>query len=342
MNSRTPVRLGAVEYLNMLPFFFEDPHVELFPTPAALNRALAQGNVHAGCSSVAAGLDLRLREMRPLTGVAARSSVGSVYLELVSAGSESENAWNALRSFTAEAAFAVSEKLRERALRLLEAEWATFDSVEILTSGASAQSLWIVRQFFERLKKCVQIRQIASAANLASPGELHRMGQGALKKRGIFSLFLVIGDQALLRKCLVPEMIDGARLDIAKLWQSQTGLPCLFALWFLHPQLSDSLIQLISETVRESLLRWGELTAGGKFELARGFLVRTGRGQLAELLGTDRLAMYMENLCFDLDEPMAERSFSLMQSLFLGYGVNADSAIPDVSFELDRKHGMNQ
>lgn len=325
-DSRAP-QIGAVAYLNMLPYFYGDEDVILYRTPHALNEALASGTVDAGCSSVIAGLELGLEPLRPLAGVAAEAGVGSVFVEPVMAGPLDAEHWHSVRSALLRSTDPDSGF--QSGLSLSVERLADISEVVILTTGASAQSLWLVQVLLRAIGLIPRVIDVDPRILDLSPEALAHECASA-SGQGQLCCLLAIGDPALRRLYRFPLGNQGQmRLDIGTLWKAYMGLPCLFALWFVQPGLPKRVLVGLSARLQACLSRWHALPKAARLSAARAFLARSWdscqvndvheRRQVASLdslMGPSGLAHYLECLCFDLAEPAFAASFERMVGIY--------------------------
>jgi predicted solute-binding protein len=304
-------RLGAVAYLNMLPFFAEDPGMMLTETPAQLNSLMAAGAVDAGCSSLIAGLRNGLVPLSPALGVAAESGVGSVYLEPLGL-SRHPNQSEAWQKWVTD--------LRN-AYRVGPAPNTSPTHLRILTCGASAQSLWLVQTMAHWLGMATTVLPVPEVWHTLDEKHLLQ----ALDRQDnstTLTALLVIGDPALLRDHAFPvESIRSQampwpwRLDVADLWSSFTGLPCIFALWFAAQNSSQDLTQLTSRHLATCIERWQQRSRSQKWAAAQEFLQTRENHELLDKLGPERIGAYLDNLRFELDGPEHRESLAIMKTL---------------------------
>src|SRR5690349_8109568 len=128
-------RLGAVAYLNMLPFFAYAPDIELVPHPRALNTLAMKRQLDAACMSAIAGLSQGFQPIEPFTGVGAEYKVGSAFLEPIVRTQSDRLFWGEVhrRNINGLAEFG----------RLDVIASVSTPKFYLLTSGASEQSEWL-------------------------------------------------------------------------------------------------------------------------------------------------------------------------------------------------------
>lgn len=308
-------RCAAVAYLNMLPFFADDPEITLYHSPQALNADLAAGRVVAGCSSVIAGLDAGLNIIKPRLGVAAEGDVDSVFIEPIGmdANPESRSVWQ--RFVTAnEGGF------KKNILPLEFDPERSTPSVTILSTGASAQSLWIVKSLFLAQGYAVHTRTVDLEVEQMPVRQIHehvsRLGIWHPAKADDLCCLLMIGDPALERRAALPrERADLNRLDVAALWQSYTGLPCVFALWFTPCAADDELTLRAAERLSQRAQQWTGMDVAEKFRFAARFFKSRNQERLLTLLGHEGICRYLDNLKFDLSDKSYAQSIAVMHEL---------------------------
>lgn len=322
-------QVGAVAYLNMLPYFFGDEGVVLYRTPQELNGALAAGEVDAGCSSVVAGFELGLEPLWPMAGVAAEAGVRSVYVEPVVVSEAERLLWENVR-----AALSAPRSQDHAADAGLGLAWsqAKISEVQLLTTGASAQSLWLCENLFSAIGLHTRVMRVDPSLLQWSPQSIATSLGPAAESQ--LRCILAIGDPALKRLYLYPESEHvPLRFDVGELWRDHTGLPCLFALWFARKNLSEPFRRALCERLRVGLSRWNGLTQEQRRDAALAFLERSeadARGPsgqtesqppgLGQIMGHSALADYLACLCFDLSAPAFAASFRCMSQIFSSAG----------------------
>ena len=355
MTAATSKGFGAVAYLNMLPFFADDPSILLCSTPAELNDLMRLGKVASGCSSVITGLANGLVPLVPLLGVAAERCVGSVYIEPLGLGkSRRQRAlWSTWLACNAGGAGRLGWSSHETATGARATSSA--QTLRLLTCGASAQSLWIVQTLASAQGLRVEVMSIPSTWHDADETQLlemlsqvdHRTDHGGpYPNRGdqdVLTALLVIGDPALLRKCRFRDSsavsLDHAapgpwpwRLDVADLWSAFCGLPCIFALWFVGAQASADDTARAARTLSAYAQEWHSSTRDRRSRASCNFLASRGQGDLIRLMGEDALTRYLDNLRYDLSAPGYAESLRLMAWLA---GEQANHVGPEAAHELN-------
>jgi predicted solute-binding protein len=328
MTDSTSLR-AAVAYLNMLPFFADDSEVRLYDSPQALNHDLTAGRVIAGCSSVIAGLDAGLRVIQPRLGVAAEGDVDSVFIEPIGIANNSDcrSAWE--RFVVANLSGLKTEM--PRAVSGQDGKSPAAPTVTILSSGASAQSLWIVKTLFLAQGYAVSVRIIGRELEQMSVSSIEKclagLGVAYPVHEGDLCCLLMIGDPALERRGTFAcseerpsaQSFDSPmnihRMDVAALWQSYTGLPCVFALWFTPRGDNDERAQAAADRLLAKATEWSGFDGNRKLNLAVNFLKSRKQERLLSVLGHDAIVRYLDNLRFDLSDDSYAQSIATMDSL---------------------------
>ena len=191
-----PVRLGVIDYLNVVPVYdwllrrerLEGglPGIETVAgVPSDMNRALTTGEIDiSNVSSFAFGSHVREWLLLPRLSVAADGRVESVLLF----------SW--------------------------QKDWRALASGSIALTSHSATSIELVRVLCER-RYGVQPRYVTQAPDLDAMLAEHDAA-------------LLIGDIALIEGTLRRQVADRGRpyvFDLAAEWKAWTGLPFCFAVW---------------------------------------------------------------------------------------------------------------
>ena len=327
-DSKSPLR-AAVAYLNMLPFFADDSEVKLYDSPQALNQDLTAGRVIAGCSSVIAGLDAGLRVIQPRLGVAAEGDVDSVFIEPIGMTNNSDCrlAWE---RFVVANHTGLQKKIPSVAIEP-NRKSDRAPTVTILSSGASAQSLWIVKTLFLAQGYAVALRiidrELEQLSVCSIENHLPDLGVTYPRHEGDLCCLLMIGDPALERRGTFAcsderssaqsseSSLNLHRLDVAALWQSYTGLPCVFALWFTPCGDNDDRAQAAADKLLAKATEWNSFDGSRKLNFAVRFLKSRNQERLLSILGHDGIARYLDNLRFDLSDDSYARSIAAMAQL---------------------------
>lgn len=311
--------LGAVGYLNMLPFFHLGD-VPVFRTPRALNDAARAGKVGAACTSAIAGLRAGWIPLQPALGVGAAGSVRSVFLEPVPFLASEHAAWDALtRSLQGVFAPHVRALVEGTAIPspLVRTYAPTPRPVVLFSSGASEHSEWLARTLLEAAGFSVRVDYVPLLTQL-SEKELREVVE--LRRQGAAAALLVIGDPALARCLRAPAT---PRLDLADLWRTATGLPCVFACWFQCGAAAFDAGR--ARMVLEGNLRaWRALPARGKRDAIVAFL---GPEATAHL---DFYESYLEGITFEFGaagSPFA-RTVALYEALLAAAPSGATAGVP--------------
>lgn len=281
--------LGAVSYLNMIPFFAcSDTPVELFATPRLLNDSIRAGAVDAGCMSAIAGVRAGFEPTEPFMGVAAAQTVGSVFVEPVLETAADKTFWHQFY-----------ESVSGGLARLKEQDPFSpqEEKVQILSSGASEQSEWLARMLLQSQGIRSEVSydfEIEERVN----GESSQF-QGA-RDESVRRLRLFIGDQALLRSWAYP-LSELERWDLAEMWRRFAGSPAIFALWYCRR------LEHKSEAGRlifTNLENWLKLSQKKQLFLALDVLEKQKNALLCQISVKDiekNLSDYLSNLSFILD-----------------------------------------
>jgi chorismate dehydratase len=224
--SATDVRLGVIDYLNVVPVY--DwllrrerkagglPGIETVAgVPAEMNRALLGGELDiSNVSSFAFGEHARDWLLVPELSVAAHGRVESVLL------------------------FSWHE------------EWQALDGAAVALSGHSATSVELLRLL------CEQRHGVSPSFSTYWPADLATMLDDMLERS---EAALLIGDIALREGTLRREVAGRGRpfvFDLAAEWEAWTGLPFVFAVWAARADRADAVrASGVLALLRESKLR---------------------------------------------------------------------------------------
>lgn len=226
--------LSAVSYLNMLPFFFDSAHVQLFSSPQELNQN--SSNEGAFCSSLIAGIKSKKHLVTPQFGVFSSRAVMTVFIEPSLKNEAHTHFWMQL-----EALWGHSNPDPLYTLAHSEPQ----GSVVLRSSGESAQSVWI----FEVLAALAGFKVI-----LLKPNDEPVLNE---KGKPLPEAQLFIGDKALLRRRKQPELY---RLDLGEIWASHTQTKPWFAGWFSNQQTHANTTQKVEQYLSVQLKKWTELS----------------------------------------------------------------------------------
>jgi hypothetical protein len=144
--------LGAVNYLNMLPFFAFAPGVHRTPVPRELNNLAREGRIAAGCLSAIAGLSSGFEPAAPFMGVGAERKVESVFLEPIIPGAK-DKAGKAI-AFWNDVRFRNIDGLQRLEHTAAADDEHAQNHVRILSSEASEQAEWLFRTLL--LSQCIR------------------------------------------------------------------------------------------------------------------------------------------------------------------------------------------
>jgi predicted solute-binding protein len=256
--------MGVVSYLNMLPFFYDDSGTCLVAkSPAELNGLLVSGKVAAGCVSNIAGLRHGLRLILPAMGVACRGPVKSVYLEPLIVDSADIEFWDRFERRNGSKnndLIAVIERKQSRSD-------ISGQKVEIMTSGASEQSLWLTQTLLA-LQGFESSVSLIEGADSKLQAELLKL---KIPDKSCPRVLLSIGDPALAR---LQNFQNFFRMDVSQLWFERTGLPCVFAAWYESKAEIGAAQTTAFETQkrRKAVLSWGEFEKDAKKARIQSFL----------------------------------------------------------------------
>jgi predicted solute-binding protein len=318
--------LGAVNYLNMLPYFAFAPQISRTATPREMNAMAREGRVSAACISAIAGLAGGLEPSIPFIGVGAEHKVESVFLEpIIPAGAGAAamvEFWSGVRSRN-------FGGLRQLGMRDTAAVDAQRSRVRILTSGASEQSEWLFRMLLaaqgiassvERTPSTLQHSDVAAwVAHRETPtGDTE----------GTPTALLMIGDPALHRRLAVPtEALVGGRIDLAEFWRDFADLPCIFAVWFVAAgaprdvDIGPARASLAAWHRASDTLRWAKIT---DFTLATA---AAPESILCVANYRERVLSYFRGLVYDFDDRY-RRSYAAYRRLSELFGVPDARAAP--------------
>ncbi|MCA2959369.1 MAG: hypothetical protein IOD12_03895 [Silvanigrellales bacterium] len=269
----TDARLGAVAYLNMLPFFHQG-NITVFKTPRALNDAARRGDVDAACMSAIAGLRAGFRPLFPAFGIGAAGPVRSVFVEPVPFSAAEDGFW-----------------------RNWERGLPSREEVVLWTSGASEHSEWLASTLLETAGARVEVIVDAELEKLSAEALRARLER---HRRGRPAAALFIGDPALVRAHSEPATF---RVDLASAWQAFSGLPCVFAAWFncrapgANDASADQSAEVHVATLSAALESWEALGSRGRRDaIARFFQSASGALLNSDLVTS--LETYVEGISF--------------------------------------------
>ncbi|NBO38135.1 hypothetical protein EBU99_06095 [bacterium] len=222
------VRMAAVAYLNMLPFFAKNSAIELFSSPQILNTIATQFDAY--CSSLIAGLNAEKKPLTSSFGVFSSGPVMSVFVEPVLHNDNHLKFWQQLSEF-----WSLRQPDPVHALRQADAH----GTILLRTAGDSAQSVWMFQILCALAGFKVEISNDDVAQNNAKP---------------LPEACLWIGDAAIARRISEPSAL---RLDLGDIWNSHTGHRAWFAGWFAgssqtqvsHLALEETLTQMLQHSV---------------------------------------------------------------------------------------------
>ena len=228
------LKIGAVNYLNMMPWFSENPDMILFDTPREMNSALLEGKIDAACLSAIVGLKNKLTPLNPLCGIASDGPVQSVFIEPIINNFAQKNRW--------------TNYLHKN---------STEPYMTLFTTEASQQSYWLFNRLFAQKGTKIKTITIPKEDAFLSPLDFEHKYDCS----GTLKALLTIGDPALWRQREFPSC---TRIDLAEFWQNQTGLPCVFAAWFARKGLTTAENHDVCNMVLDGYHRWKSLSHAEK------------------------------------------------------------------------------
>jgi|GEM_PF-4753830 len=285
--------LGAVAYVNMLPYFHLG-NVPLFPTPRALNEHARAGKLVGACTSAIAGLRAGWRPLVPLHGIGAEGEVRSVYIEPILLGDPVAESAKAVESVESVDWKELPDRLAgsmPKGARALPT--SILPAVTLFTSGASEHSEWLA---------CVLLKAVGHTVHVVREPALAGVPEETLQRlirdhaKTPLAALLLIGDPALFRGVRLPA---APRFDLAQLWRAATGLPCVFAVWFDcrpterldtretgAPFATGESVRVV-EVLHENLRAWECLSSAGRRERIAWFLASQGANAIPPGLSID-------------------------------------------------------
>lgn len=233
LDSQQP-SISAVNYLNMLPFFFDTPAVRLYNSPQELNQNLADNG--AFCSSLIAGIKAKKKPITTRFGVFSSQAVMTVYVEPSLTNEAHIHFWMQLEEL-----WRHPNPNPTTTLKQTEPQ----GTIVLRSAGESAQSVWI----FEVLSALAGFKVIVQKPE--DPPVLNARGKPLPEAQ------LFIGDKALLRRRQCSELY---RLDLGELWARHTTRKPWFAGWFAGDQLSHDARESLEHFLSKQLEKWNELS----------------------------------------------------------------------------------
>ena len=281
---RLPV-ISAVSYLNMLPFFFDAEHVQLFGSPQELNQSATKEGVF--CSSLIAGIRSAKQLATARFGVFSSRAVMTVFVEPDLKNEAHANFWMQLESLW--------QHPNPSPLKTLS-QTEPQGSVVLRSSGESAQSVWM----FEVLSAFAGFKVI-----LLNPDDAPILNE---RGKPLPEVQLFIGDKALLRRRELPEMY---RLDIGELWATHTQTKPWFAGWFSSEQPTEKEAQWVERYLGDQLKKWGELSEFSRWCKCLALL---------EQQFPERTKLWTTEETYDLREELSEYFITLDHSVAADQG----------------------
>jgi len=272
--------LAAVSYLNMLPFFFDAEHVQLFTSPQELN--LSNSKEGTFCSSLIAGIRANKNLVTNRFGVFSSRAVMTVFVEPDLKTEAHANFWLQLESLWQHSNPAPLSTLSQSEPQ---------GSLVLRSAGESAQSVWM----FEALAALAGFRVI-----LLQPDDAPLFNE---RGKPLPEARLFIGDKALLRRRELPEMY---RLDIGELWASHTQTKPWFAGWFSTEKQAKQAAKEIENFLGDQLNKWSELSEFSRWCRCLSLL---------EQQFPERTSSWTAEEMYDLREELSEYFLTLDHSL---------------------------
>lgn len=240
--SHTPhtLELAAVAYLNMLPFFAEDPHIHLLGSPRELNSQ--QPTCQAYCSSLIAGLASHKRPLSNQIGVFSAGAVQSVFIEPVLHSKKHSHFWRQLEEFWA-------HRHPDPVAGLHTPE--THGNIILRSNGSSEQSIWMVKVLSTLAGFTLDVQEdLATSASAATT-----TGNSNPEAKPLPEARLWIGDPALQRRLAAP---DTYRIDVGHIWNTHMGHKAWFAGWFAGARTDSELnsTDMIFSTLKNRIHNW--------------------------------------------------------------------------------------
>jgi predicted solute-binding protein len=272
--------ISAVNYLNMLPFFFDAEHVQLFASPQELNQRGSDEGVF--CSSLIAGIRSKKTLVTSRFGVFSSRAVMTVFVEPDLKNEAHANFWMQVETLWQHPNPAALETLSQSEPQ---------GSVVLRSAGESAQSVWM----FEVLAALAGFKVI-----MLSPDDAPILNE---KGKPLPEARLFIGDKALIRRRELPEMY---RLDVGELWATHTQTKPWFAGWFSIDCHNKKSTQLVERFLDSQLKKWSELS-----EFSRWCKCLT----MLEQQFPERTKLWTTEETYDLREELSEYFLTLDHSV---------------------------
>ncbi|NBX16915.1 MAG: hypothetical protein EBR09_06065 [Proteobacteria bacterium] len=281
-SSQQSTKFAAVAYLNMLPFFADDPSVELHSTPRALNSI--QPKAHAYCSSLIAGLNSGKNPVSTTSGVFSSGAVQSVYIEPHITTEAHAEFWHRLESLWA-------HRQPNPVAALSDSE--SHGKIVLRTCGASEQSVWMVKVLTALAGFSLEVIVDANS------GPQVRAEKSPPEAR------LWIGDPALERRL---SHKNAYRIDIGEVWNSHTGHKAWFAGWFAGSAYSEKTGSELTDTLHNKTRDWASRSEFSRWCAIFKFLEL----QKSSLIGTrfdppaEQVNLSQEDQSWDLRDMLAD------------------------------------
>jgi predicted solute-binding protein len=232
------LRVGAVRYLNMLPYFCGNEEIVLFESPRELNNAMREERLDAACMSLIAGKNLQLR-LLPF-GIYGTSKVMSVLLFPLNA--------------------------KSNAIFDPRFEVNNFHSAKcvILTSGASEQSVFMAEALLRKTFNFAEIG-VSTQPNLTSKS-LSQISHEVENDSLCMYFYLSIGDEAIFRHLSEKPSLFW---DIATEWNRVFHENAQFAGWFVQNNVNAKVLKILEKSLEVSINTWNAYSELDKLNLAQ-------------------------------------------------------------------------
>ena len=213
-----PLRLGCVKYLNARPLIRGWPGKVEFDHPSALCQRLAKGQLDVALVS---SFEFLRNPIYRIVDNVSISSDGPVYSVIVAHRGELSD------------------------IHEIELDRASQSSVNLLLCLLAA------RRLKPRLIRNIDFQSACPAGfEAASSGTAENISAGHTGEMPMFRMphraYLLIGDQAILFR--QEHAAEFQFWDLGTQWKELTGLPFVYALWLIRPEVSDA--KSIAERLR--------------------------------------------------------------------------------------------
>lgn len=307
------MRLGAVSYLNMLPYFLDDSEVICFPSPAQLNENIDSNLDLVGCSSAVFGLRSGCHLVEGF-GISAQSKVRSVFLAPHEVKASQGKTWDEVRCRVFQPPPDWMSKLG------LASPGSAPVAIRVFSNAHSAQSQWLFQCLFAYSGFRLEFWNTSdSILSLPTPEFeewlISEKGGEYAPRDNAITARLFIGDLALRNWFERTESQRERCLDLADLWNEWTGLPCVFAGWCTR---STHVNQAeVRAKIELKLLKWEGLSSPEK-RLAIGRYVKTHPQTNLKPLDLDFLSDYLDGIRFRFST-REEQTWSYYRQMWKSY-----------------------